>query len=276
MSNVAQERWKIKLKENIHRYFNREDFDLLIFELGIQDGDIHGNSNEARAKNLIEYMERRNRLPELINKLREKRPHGEWVSPIARITPTSNDPVSSIRPNIKRADQINDKQNFFQQHIWVAPVLAAIVASLLTAIFVYSGIEDLPAAENNCTNVITEYINDYKPGDAIRYNFVTTTLRNGETNESTTYSSHGFGQFQLVDNELVDRNHRAFNDDATVTAESEITLNGNGTVKIDYLAEKYDLLEDVTCSEQPFGHFISGIAIRGGGWSDFYVFSIYK
>ena len=54
--------------------FNREELATLAFELAIDLDDIGGQSKQAQARELVEYMARRDRLPDLERAVRQARP----------------------------------------------------------------------------------------------------------------------------------------------------------------------------------------------------------
>lgn len=56
--------------------FNGDELTALADELRVPDGTLAGETNTRRARELVEYMRRRNRLGELVTAAREARPDG--------------------------------------------------------------------------------------------------------------------------------------------------------------------------------------------------------
>ena len=59
--------------------FNLSELQNLSFELGINFEDINGQNRIDKLRELLTFIERRNRLDELIKKCAEKRPHIDWL-----------------------------------------------------------------------------------------------------------------------------------------------------------------------------------------------------
>jgi hypothetical protein len=137
VSNLDPERWRLDLKQSIYRCFNNDELNALIYDLNITEDDIHGNTRETRAKNLVEYMERRKRLPELVAKLREKRPKESWADPLAKNISFANNSVSPENPDSQQLRKTDDRQSFFQRHGWVIPVITALITAIITGIFTF-------------------------------------------------------------------------------------------------------------------------------------------
>ncbi len=69
---------RIRLKELIVRYFNREELEDLCFRLGIDKDDLPSATKPELAKEVILYCERHGMLERLLELCREQRPHAEW------------------------------------------------------------------------------------------------------------------------------------------------------------------------------------------------------
>ena len=73
---------RIKLRENINRFFSLDEIESLCFDLGVDFENIGGTSKPGKVLELIQYMERRGRLEELAGacaKAREKdMPNANW------------------------------------------------------------------------------------------------------------------------------------------------------------------------------------------------------
>lgn len=64
------------LAQVITSLFNRDEVDDLAFRLGIKDGEIGGDTNGARARNLVNYAQRHGMTDSLIALARQLRPEG--------------------------------------------------------------------------------------------------------------------------------------------------------------------------------------------------------
>ncbi len=69
-----------KVRDNLVAGFDDEELAEICFELGleIEFKDLDGINRNAKARSLVLYMQRRGRLPELVDKGRELRAHLEW------------------------------------------------------------------------------------------------------------------------------------------------------------------------------------------------------
>lgn len=67
-----------RLLNGLINYFNLSELQGLCFELGIDFEDLGGTSKTDIARELISYLERRGRLPYLVQILRKQRPHVVW------------------------------------------------------------------------------------------------------------------------------------------------------------------------------------------------------
>ena len=62
----------------IDEHFNTAELKQLYFDLGIDWGDLDGGTDPEKIQSLIQYMQRRGRLPDLLAILRKERPDVEW------------------------------------------------------------------------------------------------------------------------------------------------------------------------------------------------------
>ena len=68
------------LYEAIASTFSLEELKGLCFDLHINDQNLPGETLLGKARELVQYLERYNRLPELLPRLKELRPHMAWDS----------------------------------------------------------------------------------------------------------------------------------------------------------------------------------------------------
>lgn len=69
---------RIRLKELMVRYFNKEELEDLCFDLGIDKDDLPNATKPELAKEIILYCERHGMLERLLDICRRQRPHAEW------------------------------------------------------------------------------------------------------------------------------------------------------------------------------------------------------
>lgn len=67
------------LRQNIIEYFNKDELRSLCFDLGIRYDDLEGDTISRKSLALVEYLNKRQRIPQLIDTLNELRPQVEWV-----------------------------------------------------------------------------------------------------------------------------------------------------------------------------------------------------
>ena len=67
-----------RLKQSLVDSFSLEELKGLCFRLAVSYDELAGETLGAKAQTLLEYLERRDRLPELVELLQEERPAGEW------------------------------------------------------------------------------------------------------------------------------------------------------------------------------------------------------
>jgi hypothetical protein len=64
--------------EHAVRYFNKEELEDLLFNLGIDQDELPNATKPELAKEIILYCERHDRLERLLEICRDQRPHAEW------------------------------------------------------------------------------------------------------------------------------------------------------------------------------------------------------
>ncbi len=67
-----------ELVEKIQRYFNLVEIKELCLRLKLDYGNLLGDSKYEKILSLIEYLQIRERIPDLLDYLREQRPHANW------------------------------------------------------------------------------------------------------------------------------------------------------------------------------------------------------
>lgn len=73
-------KYLIKLRQRLSTYFSEGELKTLCFDLGIDYDDLPDNGRENKARELIQYFERRSRIPELVEACQGQRPQVPWTS----------------------------------------------------------------------------------------------------------------------------------------------------------------------------------------------------
>jgi hypothetical protein len=93
-----------RLRENLVRHFDGEELRTLCADLGVDYDSLRGEGKEGKARELIAYLDRRGRIPELIEKCRALRTQVDWeqtthVPPPGRSKEvTSPPPAKAFQP----------------------------------------------------------------------------------------------------------------------------------------------------------------------------------
>ncbi|WP_420632013.1 TIR domain-containing protein [Candidatus Leptofilum sp.] len=69
---------QVALRENLNNYFSETELRVLCFDLGIDYEDLGGRSKAEKVLELIGMMQRHGRLDQLIDIVRQQRPHSSW------------------------------------------------------------------------------------------------------------------------------------------------------------------------------------------------------
>ncbi len=90
---------RVKLRRILARYFNAGELRTLCFDLGIDYDDLPGEGKTDKARGLVSYLERRDRIPELIKLGKQVRPNAPWDE-VSEAIPGA----SSTSPDRSRAE----------------------------------------------------------------------------------------------------------------------------------------------------------------------------
>lgn len=71
-----------RLRELINAHFDLGELRVLCADLGVDIQNLEGDTRELKALALVEYLERRDRLPDLIELCRTSRPQVRWILPL--------------------------------------------------------------------------------------------------------------------------------------------------------------------------------------------------
>jgi hypothetical protein len=78
MSQRTTKQYRVALRRNIQQYFSQNEIKSLCFDLGIDYDDLSGDDRTQKVIELIQYMERNERLAELVEYLTTVRPTVNW------------------------------------------------------------------------------------------------------------------------------------------------------------------------------------------------------
>jgi hypothetical protein len=65
-------------RDKLVRHFNKSELKALCFDLGVAHDDLPGDTRSELAQALVAYCHRQERLPDLLQQCRTKRPHVAW------------------------------------------------------------------------------------------------------------------------------------------------------------------------------------------------------
>ncbi len=68
----------IALRENLNAYYSESELRSLCLDLGIEYENLGGRSKPEKVLDLIGFMQRRGRLEQLVDLVRQQRPHSSW------------------------------------------------------------------------------------------------------------------------------------------------------------------------------------------------------
>lgn len=88
--DVTQQEYLTTLREYIARYFDEGELRSLCFDLGVRYDDLQGVGNASKARELVAYLYRHDRIPKLEKILRETRPDVSWADTSAGLRQTSS------------------------------------------------------------------------------------------------------------------------------------------------------------------------------------------
>lgn len=71
------------LRENLKEYFDEQELKELCADLGVDYGDLPAQGKAGKARELVEYFDRRLMIPELVRKLVKLRPRVSWETVVA-------------------------------------------------------------------------------------------------------------------------------------------------------------------------------------------------
>jgi hypothetical protein len=71
-------RYRTQLRQWLSAHFDEEELRTLCFDLGLSYDDLRGEGAPHKARELVAYLERRGRIPELVALGKRARPHLDW------------------------------------------------------------------------------------------------------------------------------------------------------------------------------------------------------
>lgn len=122
------------LLRRISRSFNLQDLELLAHDLGVEFGNLKGETLDARALALVQYVIRRGQLLRLTDALRRLRPDVEWPVLLPATYSPAAPPYLGLLPFTEA-----DKDRFFGRRSIVAKLVAQLRAHSFVALIGSSG-----------------------------------------------------------------------------------------------------------------------------------------
>ena len=98
----------VKLRDQIIAYFDIEELNGLMFELGVRKDEIAGETIGARSQELVTYFERRGELPRLLDTCRRLRQAADWDAVL--VEPPAGGSVMPLDP--RRAAALAELRRF--------------------------------------------------------------------------------------------------------------------------------------------------------------------
>lgn len=71
---AARRRYLSDLRKLLAAHLSDDELESVIYDLGVDDGDIQADTRQGRARELLEWLDRRGRVSELVTLLRVQRP----------------------------------------------------------------------------------------------------------------------------------------------------------------------------------------------------------
>ena len=78
MTRTSEREYLVRLRETLAEYFDAGELRTLCFDLGVDYDDLPGEGKANKARELIAYLERRDRLSELVHVCERQRPNVTW------------------------------------------------------------------------------------------------------------------------------------------------------------------------------------------------------
>ena len=77
------------LRELILAQFDQEELRTLAFDMNVEYDDLRGEGRRAKARELVDHLQRRQKIEELLTYCRQKRPNGKWDTVFQESIPLS-------------------------------------------------------------------------------------------------------------------------------------------------------------------------------------------
>ncbi|MFP4437074.1 MAG: hypothetical protein ACLFVO_07490 [Chloroflexaceae bacterium] len=75
---VVDQKYLTKLRSLLVEYFNEEELRDLCFTMGIDYESLPGEGMKGKTREILTFLERHNRIPELVEVVRDSRPDLDW------------------------------------------------------------------------------------------------------------------------------------------------------------------------------------------------------
>ena len=117
-ADEGERRDVLQLYRKMEPLFNESELTAICFELGVNYEDLNGRNRLDKVRELIIYMERRQRLPDLINVVQKQRPRVNWELDRVGVAETAVQPklntavvIDISRPIVRNVAAYLDDKN---------------------------------------------------------------------------------------------------------------------------------------------------------------------
>jgi hypothetical protein len=102
---ALQQDYLVRLRQILDKSFNRDELRTLSFDLSVDYDNLPGEGKVSKARELISYLERRDRISELVRIGKKRRPNISWeyVSEVTKEAPSRSQstPIGRLREALK-------------------------------------------------------------------------------------------------------------------------------------------------------------------------------
>jgi len=117
----------IEIHQLLTQNFNLEELETLCFNLGIDYENLGGSGKEAKARELLKYLQRRNRILDLESVIRESRPDIIWPQLKSGISSTE----ASDSSTGNEQEKVDTERTGLRLSIWVWGIGASVIVILV-------------------------------------------------------------------------------------------------------------------------------------------------
>jgi regulation of enolase protein 1 (concanavalin A-like superfamily) len=137
----TKQKYLVELYHKLDKHFDQSELRGLAFQLNIDFDNLPGESKMDKARELVQYLERRNRISELVALCLEQRPSVNWPSPEAtHDTEEKTDPLSGKKSGSVKPPAPTPGWRNWGDHPFV--VIVSVMAALITIIVFITGVQN--------------------------------------------------------------------------------------------------------------------------------------